>query len=201
MTTRAIAMPRATLSATPRPLVSSALIAVIAVMVAEGMLFAGLIGSFLVFRLSAPAWPPADLPSLPLGVTIVNTGVLGSSLLPLTRALRTLRSGGAGDVARGIRIAATLGMLFLFVQGAEWVHLVGHGVTLGTSIYGATFYLLIGCHAAHVLAAVLWLGGLAVYARSGRLRPERSVLLETATIYWYFVCVLWVVLFGLVYVL
>src|SRR5262249_17160127 len=197
MTAGAIPMPRATFSATPRPpLVSSGLIAVIAVIVAEGMLFAGLIGSFLIFRLSAPAWPPADLPRLPLGITLVNTGILGASLLPLTRGLRSLRSGRSAGVERGVGGAATVGVLFLLVQGAEWARLVHHGVTLGTSMYGATFYVLIGCHALHVLAAVLWLGGLALYARAGRLRPERATLLETATVYWYFVSVLWLVVFG-----
>lgn len=203
MVTDAIAMPRRMTPLAPvdrPPLVRNGMIAVIAVITSECMLFAGLIGSFLVFRLSAPAWPPADLPHLPLGVTALNTLVLLASLRPLAVALRAVHNADAPRADRALRTAAVLGLTFLLIQGVEWARLVRHGVTLGTSLYGATFYVLIGCHAVHVLVAVGWLAGLAVFAGSGRLVPGRVVLLETATVYWYFVCVLWLALFGLVYV-
>jgi heme/copper-type cytochrome/quinol oxidase subunit 3 len=66
-------------------------------------------------------------------------------------------------------------------------------------MYGGTFYLLIGCHAAHVLAAVIWLAVLAVLERRARPGWTSSAGLEMCTIYWYFVCALWAVLFPLVY--
>ena len=50
------------------------------------MLFAGLIGMYLVIRLSATTWPPPDQPRLPLLVTTLNTVVLFASLVPITRA-------------------------------------------------------------------------------------------------------------------
>jgi len=47
------------------PPVSNTRLAMIVLITGESMLFAGLIGMYLVFRLSARAWPPADLPRLP----------------------------------------------------------------------------------------------------------------------------------------
>ena len=44
-------------------------LAVLMLIASEMMLFSGLIGSFLIFRLSAPFWPPPALPRLPLTVT------------------------------------------------------------------------------------------------------------------------------------
>ena len=92
-----------------------------------------------------------------------------------------------------------LGVVFLGVQGAEWTRLVRHGLTLGSSMYGATFYTLVGCHGLHVLVAVSWLAVTAALAGRGIFRPGRHAALEMCGIYWYFVCALWVVLFPLVY--
>jgi len=94
-----------------------------------------------------------------------------------------------------------MGTLFLAVQGAEWIRLVSHGLTLSSGTFGAIFYVLIGCHALHVLIAVGWLAVVAILANRGVFTPLRFAGLEMCAIYWYFVCALWLVLFPLVYVL
>lgn len=200
MTTGTLIMPRraATLPAASEPVVSNTQLAIVIVIVAETMLFVGLVGMYLVFRLSAPAWPPPDLPRLPVGITTLNTLVLLASVIPLTRALRGARRHtptGRG----GVQVAALLGALFLAVQGAEWLRLLAHGLTPGSGTYGGSFYLLIGCHAAHVLVAVLWLTVLAVRERRARPGWSSWAGLEMGTLYWYFVCGLWLFLFPLVY--
>jgi cytochrome c oxidase subunit 3 len=197
-----LAMPRRSVPYTAPaavPPVSNTRLAMLVVIAAESMLFAGLIGTYLVFRLSQ-AWPPKDLPRLPLALTAANSVVLFASLVPMTRALRAVRRGDRATLVRGLETTAVLGTVFLLVQGFEWVRLVRHGLTLGGSMYGATFYVLIGCHAVHVLAAVTWLGVTAVLARRGAFRAGSHAALEMCGVYWYFVCALWVVLFPLVYV-
>ena len=179
------------------PAVSNTRLAIVIVITAETMLFTGLIGMYLVFRLSAPTWPPLDLPRLPAGVAALNTLVLFASLVPLTRALRTVRRGR--NPGRGVHLAAALGAVFLGVQGAEWVRLLHHGLTPASSNYGGAFYVLIGCHALHVLVAVLWLSTVAVLTGRGYFSARRYAGLEMSTIYWYFVCGLWGFLFPLVY--
>jgi cytochrome c oxidase subunit III len=202
MTAGALTMPRRQAAVAPPqlpPVVSNARLAMIGVVVAETMLFVGFIGMFLVFRLSAPAWPPPNLPRLPLVVTGINSIVLFASMIPMTLALRAVRRDDTEGVRRNVRLTAILGSLFLVVQGFEWMRLVGHGLTLGSSIYGGTFYVLIGCHAVHVLTAVLWLVVVALLATRGRFTADRHDGLEMCGIYWYFVSGLWAVLFPLVY--
>ena len=197
-----LAMPRRNLrTAAPEaaPAISNARLAMLVLIAGESMLFAGLIGMYLVFRLSAHEWPPPNLPRLPLGMTIANTLVLFASVLPLRRALRAVRRDDRTTLVRGVQGTAFLGALFLAVQGIEWTRLVRHGLTLGGSMYGATFYTLIGCHGLHVLAAVTWLAVVALLARRGAFQARRHAGLEMCAIYWYFVCALWVVLFPLVY--
>ena len=142
---------------------------------------------------------PADLPRLPLGLTTLNTVVLLASAVPVARALGAIRRGESGSVARQVELTVVLGAVFLAVQGAEWTRLVRHGLTLGSGTYGASFYVLIGCHALHVLAAVTWLSIVALLARRGVYTRARHAALEMCAIYWYFVCGLWAVLFPLVY--
>src|SRR5205814_1355741 len=79
MDAASLAMPRRTVrSVTPEtpPLISNARLAMLVLIAGESMLFAGLIGMYLVFRLSAREWPPANLPRLPLAMTVANTFVL-----------------------------------------------------------------------------------------------------------------------------
>jgi len=190
--------PRLPREATEPP-VSNARLAMLVVIGAEMMLFAGLIGAFLVFRLAARQWPPASLPRLPLAMTALNTVVLFESLVPLTNALRAVRRDDNARLVRAIALTAALGAVFLGIQGAEWVRLVRHGLTLESGTYGATFYVLIGCHGVHVLVAVAWLLVVALLARRGVFRPAHHAGLEMCAMYWYFVCALWAVLFPLVY--
>ena len=88
---------------------------------------------------------------------------------------------------------AMLGATFLTIQGSEWARLVRFGMTLSSSIYGATFYALIGLHGLHVLAAVAWLGFISL----SRRKPGADL----CAIYWFYVCGLWAFLFPLVYLI
>jgi len=204
METASLVMPRRSVhSAVPETAlpISNARIAILIVVGTETMLFAGLIGTFLVFRLAAASWPPADLPRLPIAVTALNTVALLASIIPMTRALRAVRRVDPRGLVRNITQTALLGTFFLAVQGLEWARLVRHGLTLASGTYGATFYVLIGCHGLHVAIAVIWLVVTAMLARRGRFTARRHVGLEMCAIYWYFVCALWTVLFPLVYLL
>jgi heme/copper-type cytochrome/quinol oxidase subunit 3 len=76
---------------------------------------------------------------------------------------------------------------------------VNHGLTLGGSVYGGVFYVLIGCHAVHVLAAIVFVAAVTLLVRRGRIDADRHAPLEMCTTYWYFVVALWLGLFPLVY--
>jgi heme/copper-type cytochrome/quinol oxidase subunit 3 len=168
-------------------------------LVAETMFFSGLIGAYLVFRGSAPVWPPPDLPQLPLAVTWVNTLVLMASGVTMIGAVRAVRRDDQRTLRRDLALTGGLGLTFLAVQGSEWMRLIHHGLTLSAGVYGATFYTLIGTHAAHVVGAVLWLGLVGWWARRGQVTAGHDAALDACAIYWIFVCALWLALFALVY--
>jgi heme/copper-type cytochrome/quinol oxidase subunit 3 len=184
-----------------QPFIGSAMLAIMMIIASEMMLFSGLIGTFLVYRMQAAFWPPPALPRLPIEVTWVNTFVLLSSALTMTLALRAVHHSRQRLLRRYLLATLALGVTFLAVQGSEWVRLVAHGLKLSSGMYGGTFYLLIGCHGAHVTAGVIWLACVVWAAMSGRYNARNAHAIELCAVYWYFVCAVWPVLFGLVYLM
>jgi heme/copper-type cytochrome/quinol oxidase subunit 3 len=186
---------------TERKFISNAMLALMMVIGTEMMLFSALIGSFIVFRLQAPFWPPPAQPRLPIDVTWINTFVLLASAGTMTLALRAVHQSRQRLLRRWVVVTGILGVTFLAVQGSEWVRLIAQGLTLSSGSYGATFYLLIGLHGLHVCAGVIWLCGVAIAALGGRYNARNAAPVELCTVYWYFVCAIWPVLFVLVYLL
>jgi cytochrome c oxidase subunit III len=184
-----------------RPFISNGLLVVLMVIASEMMLFSGFIGSFLIFRLSAPFWPPPALPRLPIEVTWVNTFVLLTSAVTMYLAVRAVHKNRQRLLRQWLVVTGVLGVTFLAVQGSEWVRLVAHGLRLSSGMYGATFYTLIGLHGAHVTAGVVWLVGVVVAAVGGRYNARNASGVELCAVYWYFVCAIWPLLFVLVYLM
>ena len=178
---------------------NNARLAVSMLLGAELMFFAGLIGAFLVFRLSAEVWPPPFQPRLPLGVTGVNTMILLASALTMHWAVRAGRAGVDTSLVRYLMLTALLGTLFLLIQGYEWLRLLHFGLTTSSSVYGGLFYTLIGAHGAHVFCGLVWLSIVCWQAGQGRFSKSNFVGVQTARMYWTFVVGLWPVLYGLVY--
>ncbi len=186
-----------------RPPLSNARLAVLVLLGAETMLFSGLIGSFLVFRVGNVTWPPPSHIGieLPRVVTGINTALLLLSGYTMFQAHRAIQRDRVKQLQSWLLITGVLGLLFLGVQGSEWVQLIRNGLTLQSGVYGGIFYVLIGCHAVHVLTAVIWLFAVFGMAIAGRFSAESYVGVDTCTIYWIFVVALWPILYVLVYLL
>jgi cytochrome c oxidase subunit III len=180
-----------------RELVPSGLLGMVIFVGTEIMFFAGLISAFTISKAGAPrgAW---NLPAgqvLPLASTAVNTVALFVSAALLWIAGRQYRA--RSPAATQTLLAATFfGGLFVMLQGREWVGLIAHGVTLWSSGLGAFFYVIVGTHAVHAVAA---LAGLAVAwwrLRAGRLSDGFLLAAQT---FWYFVVLIWPVIYARVY--
>ncbi len=180
---------------------SNAKLGVLILLGAETMLFAGLIGAFLVFRMGNVTWPPlshADI-QLPRLVTGINTVLLIISGVSMFIALRAIQLDYVKYLRYFLVFTGVLGLIFLIIQGTEWIQLIHQGLTLQSGIYGGIFYVLIGCHAIHVLGAVIWLAIVVNKAIAGRYSSARYIGVETCAIYWIYVVALWPILYVLVY--
>jgi len=161
----------------------------------EIMLFAGMISAFSIVKASAAIWPPPDQPRLPFEETAFNTLALFLSGILLIVAQRRFRVDRAS--ARVPLIASVaLGTFFVVFQGWEWVSMIAQGLTLTSSILGSFFYLIVGTHALHAIAAIVLLIGTWRRLESGWLQPSQ---LATAAVLWYFVVGAWPVIYWRVY--
>ena len=182
-----------------RPLLDNVGLAMLFLICGEIMFFGGLVSAFLILRMTSALWPPPLQPRLPIVVTGVNTLVLLASSVAMVAASRALERADMRGLVRRLLVAAGLGVAFLAVQGYEWVRLVGFGLTLSSGAYGGTFYTLIGTHAAHVVAAVIWVAATVLLAARRRFADGRTGPLRACAIYWHFVVALWPILYVAVY--
>jgi cytochrome c oxidase subunit III len=182
-----------------QPIGSNAWLGVLMFLGAEAMFFAGLIGAFLVFRIGSEIWPPPFQPRLPIGVTGVNTVILLASAVAMRLALVKMRRGEVSSSILRLSATAALGMLFLLIQGYEWLQLIHFGLTVSSSVYGGLFYTIIGFHALHVFGALLWLVVVLAQAQRGKFTKRDHDGLQVCAMYWTFVVALWPLLYGLVY--
>jgi len=165
---------------------------------AELMLFSGFISAHVISRRVAPpgTWPPADQPRLPVESTAFNTAALLLSGVLLFLAHRAFRGGNRAATGRWLGASILLGALFVALQGAEWARLLAQGLTVSSSLVGGFFYLIVGTHALHAIAALGFLVFAWLALRAGRLSGSQF---GAAQVFWYFVVLLWPVLYWKVY--
>ena len=104
---------------------------------------------------------------------------------------------GYKKVLIGLIIAGAFSILFLFGQLSAWQQLNNQGMFASINPAVAFFYVFTAMHGLHLL------GGLYVWARSiTRIYKNQDIRLvrtsvELCTIYWHFMLLVWMLLFGL----
>ena len=182
----------------PRPpaLLPSAVLGMILFVFVEIMFFAGMISAFMISKAgSILGWPPPGQPRLPIGETAINSLALLASGVALYLAGRAYAR-ERRSARTPLLVAIALGCFFVGFQGVEWVALIREGLTLTTSTHGSFFYLIVGSHAAHAVAALI---GLAYAFARLRRRVLNHSTFAAARVFWYFVVAVWPVLYGVVY--
>ncbi|TLX57705.1 cytochrome c oxidase subunit 3 [Stutzerimonas nosocomialis] len=136
------------------------------------------------------------------GLPLINTVLLVTSSFTLTWAHHALKKGHRKHLKIGLAATILLGVIFLILQAEEYVHAYTElGLTLGSGIYGATFFMLTGFHGAHVTMGAIILTVMLVRVMRGHFDAEQHFGFEAAAWYWHFVDVVWIALFVFVYVL
>lgn len=165
---------------------------------AEVMLFAGFVSAFTIVRSDARlgVWPPPGQPRLPVEETALYTLALFASGVALAVAARRWRGGAGRGATAWMTAALVLGAAFVALQGREWAALLAQGLTLTSSQLGSFFYLIVGAHALHAVAAVVALALAVRELRAGRLTRSR---LAAVQMFWSFVVLVWPLLYWRVY--
>jgi len=157
-----------------------------------------------------PAWPsngPAQVGGAfqtmsAWGLPLINTLLLLASGITLTIAHHALKAGQRGKILLWLGATVVLGAIFLFFQAEEYIHAYHElNLTLGSGIYGSTFFMLTGFHGAHVTLGAIMLAVIWFRVLKGHFSADNHFGFEAVAWYWHFVDVVWLLLFVFVYVL
>jgi cytochrome c oxidase subunit 3 len=169
----------------------------------------GAITNELLWQGFVTTWPtagPADLGGefqtiSAFGVPFVNTLILLSSGLTVTLAHLALKNNDRSRLVFWLLTTVFLGFGFVYLQIGEYKEAYQHlGLTLGSGIYGSTFFMLTGFHGMHVTLGAIMLTVIAFRSMRGHFKPENHFGFEAVAWYWHFVDVVWLGLFIFVYV-
>ncbi len=134
------------------------------------------------------------------GLPAINTALLLSSGVTLTIAHHALLAGERNRQIIFLALTVALGVIFLGLQAFEYHHAYAEmGLTLGSGIYGSTFFMLTGFHGFHVTIGAIMLTVMTIRSIKGHLTPENHFAFEATAWYWHFVDVVWLFLFVVVY--
>jgi heme/copper-type cytochrome/quinol oxidase subunit 3 len=167
-------------------------------LIGEVVFFGSFIFSYVYFRgRQADTGPTADILNVPL--TAIFTVLLLSSSVTIWFAERNQRAGNRAGVVLWLAATILLGSAFLAGQAFEWNEFFNEGITIRTGLFGTTFFTLTGFHGFHVLCGLVLLLILLIASLVGWLPHRHSSALETVSIYWHFVDVVWIAVFSVVY--
>jgi cytochrome c oxidase subunit 3/cytochrome o ubiquinol oxidase subunit 3 len=141
-------------------------------------------------------------PGQVLEFPLVGTVCLLASSFTIAMGVRALRGGRRGRFGAWLLVTILLGAEFLTGTALEWYGLIARrGLTIGTNLFGTTFYSLVGFHAGHVALGLTLLALVWIFTVLGAVRAEHAERVELLSWYWHFVDVVWIVVLTAVYIL
>jgi cytochrome c oxidase subunit III len=168
---------------------------------ADAMTFGAAIAAYGALRIGNVNWP---VPSTVLGIqtTAVMTFILICSSVTMVEALSAIKHGDQQKFIRFLGLTVLGGVAFLGMQAYEWHHLImGEGLSIKTSLFSATFFILTGFHGCHVFGGVVYNSVLEVRGLTGKLTQPKANLVEIAGLYWHFVDLVWILIFTFIYLI
>jgi cytochrome c oxidase subunit III len=152
-----------------------------------------LLSAAYIMRMGFGDWVPLDEPP----VLWLNTLALVLSSAAFQWSWIKVRRGRAGSARTGLYAGGLFAALFLAGQLVAWRQLDALGYYVASNPANTFFYLLSALHGVHLL------GGLVAWGRTaGKLRhigpaTELRPAIELCALYWHFLLIIWLALFGL----
>jgi cytochrome c oxidase subunit III len=136
-----------------------------------------------------------------LKVPIFGTICLLSSSITIHLSVNGLKKKSQLSFIGWLAGTILLGLIFLLGTAKEWLDLIyKHNFTIHTSLFGTTFYSLVGLHATHVLVGLMMLSVVLVLGLFGLVGEDQTDHFHTLSMYWHFVDAVWVVVLTVVYI-
>ena len=155
-------------------------------------LFALFISAYTM-RMELGDWRPLPDPNL----LWLNTGLLIFSSIALQWAYIATGRDQVKTARNALLVGGFFAIAFMVGQLLAWQQLVEVGYFAHTNPANAFFYLITGTHALHLLGGLVAWGRTTIKLLSGSEIASIRTSVELCAVYWHFLLIIWVILFGL----
>ena len=163
--------------------------------ISDAVTFGAFLFAYGYLRVGTPTWV-RPFESASVFNVILMTVVLITSSLTMLGAADYSKAGDKPKAMRFLYFTMALGAIFALLHLREWLELIHRGITIGSGLFGQTFFTITGLHLLHVVCGVIALLVVGTKYSSGRLTPSH---VETTGLYWHFVDLVWMFVVPLVY--
>jgi cytochrome c oxidase subunit 3 len=167
----------------------------------ELMFFAALFAMYFSIRAAAPGLWKEHTPALNVWYALANTTILVLSSITCQYGVFAAERGNVHSLRRWFTLTFVMGLTFVLGQGYEYLNLIKENIKINTDGYGSMFYLTTGFHGLHVTGGLIAFIFIMIRSTMGRFTPAQATAAIVVSYYWHFVDVVWVALFGMIYLL
>jgi cytochrome c oxidase subunit 3 len=175
---------------------STGRIALLVTLGTESVFFLTLLVAYAALRNEVGWSVPHDLARL--AIPLANTILLLVSAFTAGWSSKAAREDRLSALQAGLSITLMLGLIFVAGQLYEFSHA---GLKIDDQAFGGVFFMLMGFHALHVLAGIVFLALNLARARLGDFSAGRHEAVELGSAFWYYVTAVWLVLFTALYLI
>tara|TARA_Y100001970_G_C14256197_1_gene875590 strand:+ start:5913 stop:6509 length:597 start_codon:yes stop_codon:yes gene_type:complete len=162
----------------------------------ESIIFFAFFVGYGVLKITSPVWYPEGVNGIEVKMPFINTIILVSSSFVIYFAEKCLHKKNLWGFRSIWLLTMLMGSYFVYGQYLEWSEL---SFSLQSGVFGGMFYLLTGFHGLHVITGILLMSLMLFrsFIPNNYLKGEMGV--ESVSLFWHFVDVIWIILFGLIY--
>ena len=163
----------------------------------ESIIFLAFFVGYAVLKITAPVWYPDGITGIEVKMPFINTIILVSSSFVIYFAEKSLHKKNLWGFRLIWSLTMLMGSYFVYGQYIEWSEL---SFSLQSGVFGGMFYLLTGFHGLHVITGILLMGIMLFRSFLPNNYNGGEMGVESVSLFWHFVDVIWIILFILIYV-
>ncbi len=170
-------------------------------LIIDGLSFVAILIAASYLRTHGAPWPgPGEVLNIPL--TAFNTFALLLSSYTMMMALEAIKADSQKKFIIFLSWTLFLGIVFLSIQAYEYYHFIaGEHFMPSSSIYAGCFFGATGFHGLHVLSGIIFILYVLIRGIKGGFSSTNYLRVETLTLFWHFVDLMWMLVFTVVYLL
>jgi heme/copper-type cytochrome/quinol oxidase subunit 3 len=162
----------------------------------ESTAFALGIGAYFYLATRIPSWPPDGVSPPDLRWGTINTVLLLASMVPNEIVRRAAEQVNIQRVRIWMLVCLAFAVAFVVIRIFEYRHL---NVWWNRGAYASITWMVLSLHSTHIVTDLLDSSVLAGLLFIGPVEERRFVDVEENAVYWYFVVLAWLPIYGVIY--